>query len=76
MRKKLGRYGAHMKMLVNNGLNVRALEDIVASMVNLRAFNCVRLPYSSSRIARVLRRFQLFSTVFELFLNCFEAWTH
>ena len=39
------RYGAHMEMLVNNGLNVRSLSEIAAKIVELR-FNCVRLPYS------------------------------
>eukprot|EP00435_Cladocopium_sp_Y103_P042631 s501_g11.t2 len=39
-------YGAHMEMLVNNGLNVKGLEEIASFIVQLKAFNCVRLPYS------------------------------
>eukprot|EP00931_Biecheleriopsis_adriatica_P012509 TRINITY_DN113671_c0_g1_i1.p1 TRINITY_DN113671_c0_g1~~TRINITY_DN113671_c0_g1_i1.p1 ORF type:complete len:626 (-),score=77.98 TRINITY_DN113671_c0_g1_i1:94-1926(-) len=38
-------YGAHMDMLVNNGLNARPLMEIAATIVEL-GFNCVRLPYS------------------------------
>lgn len=39
-------YGAHMEMLVNNGLNVKGLDEIARFIVQLKAFNCVRLPYS------------------------------
>jgi len=39
-------YGAHMEMLVNNGLNVKGLAEIAEYIVKLGAFNCVRLPYS------------------------------
>ncbi|CAE7567712.1 unnamed protein product, partial [Symbiodinium necroappetens] len=38
-------YGAHMEMLVNNGLNVRSLAEVAHHIVELK-FNCVRLPYS------------------------------
>ncbi|CAJ1449668.1 unnamed protein product [Effrenium voratum] len=38
-------YGAHMEMLVNNGLNVMSLAEVAYSIVDLQ-FNCVRLPYS------------------------------
>eukprot|EP00928_Gymnodinium_smaydae_P045248 TRINITY_DN30181_c0_g1_i1.p1 TRINITY_DN30181_c0_g1~~TRINITY_DN30181_c0_g1_i1.p1 ORF type:complete len:726 (-),score=50.92 TRINITY_DN30181_c0_g1_i1:133-2220(-) len=38
-------YGAHMRQLVNNGLNARPLPEIAALIVDLR-FNCVRLPFS------------------------------
>ncbi|CAE6931190.1 unnamed protein product [Symbiodinium sp. CCMP2592] len=38
-------YGAHMEMLVNNGLNVRSLTEVANHIVELK-FNCVRLPYS------------------------------
>ncbi|CAK8999436.1 unnamed protein product [Durusdinium trenchii] len=39
-------YGAHMEMLVNDGVNVKGLAQIAADIVKLQAFNCVRLPYS------------------------------
>eukprot|EP00438_Fugacium_kawagutii_P012398 Skav215503 [mRNA] locus=scaffold165:873649:880199:- [translate_table: standard] len=39
-------YGAHMEMLVNNGLNVKSLAEIAAHLAKMGAFNCVRMPYS------------------------------
>lgn len=38
-------YGAHMKQMVMNGLNRRAVADIAADVVRL-GFNCVRMPFS------------------------------
>ena len=42
-------YGAHMEMLVNNGLNVRSIKEIAEEIVKMR-FNCVRMPYSSDSL--------------------------
>ncbi|CAE8610416.1 unnamed protein product [Polarella glacialis] len=43
-------YGAHLKQLVNNGLNVRPLSEIAATISKLR-FNCVRLSFSLDMVS-------------------------
>ena len=42
-------YGAHLKQMVTNGLDVQPLQNISARIVEL-GFNCVRLPFSSELV--------------------------